>query len=66
MADKKRQNENDEQREDEEGRSAPMSRETAETLAKGAAAGAAAGAVVGAAAAAVRQSRSDGDDDAEE
>lgn len=62
MADKNRQSENEEQPEEQEGSSGPISRETAGTLGKGAAAGAAAGAAVGAAAAAVRQSRSGGEE----
>ena len=56
MADEKRKHE-----EEQTERSSPISRETAETLAKGAAVGAAGGAVVGAAAAAARQARSRGD-----
>jgi hypothetical protein len=65
MADKDRRSESEEP-EEQEGGSAPMSRETAETLAKGAAAGAAAGAAVGAAAAAVRKRKSEGHDEPQE
>jgi hypothetical protein len=58
MADEKPQNENDEQREEQDGGSSPISRDTAGTLAKGAAIGAAGGAAIGAAAAGARKARS--------
>lgn len=66
MADEQPQNENEEQANAEEDRSAPISRETAETLGKGAAAGAAAGAVVGAAVAAAREARSRGGEESDD
>jgi hypothetical protein len=62
MADKKHNDESDEQREGQDDRSAPISRDTAETLGKGAAVGAAGGAAVGAAAAAVRMAKDRRDD----
>jgi hypothetical protein len=62
MTDEKPQNENEEQ----DDRSAPIGRETVETVAKGAAVGAAAGAAVGAAAAGAREAMSRKDESSEE
>jgi hypothetical protein len=61
MSDEKRNDEIDEQ-EEQADRSGPISRDTAETLGKGAAVGAAGGAAVGAAAAAARMAKAHRDE----
>jgi len=61
-----KEDENEQGDETQEGRSSPISRETAAAAAKGAAAGAAAGAAIGAAAGVAREKRATGGEDGED